>query len=77
MRPGETLPTVEIKMKEIKLTKTVAEPKSVRKLLNEKSYMPSNWNIIPSGVNQVIATNIETGEVIEGTVAEFNEIIRG
>lgn len=38
---------------------------------------PSNWNVLPVEENDICTfTNTVTGRVVEGTVADFNELLQ-
>ena len=39
--------------------------------------IPCNWNFVPLDDDQVFATNTQTGSTFEGTMDEFNDVLRG
>lgn len=74
----------EVKQPEIKQPDVVIQPApremDTSKLkgtsLTNQESVPSNWEIKPKGQG-IIATNMYTGKVFEGTQKEFSKMLRG
>ena len=54
-----------------------SKPKQeVAVLRMSKERIPSNWNIVPLEGDLIMATAISTGDVFEGTIQEFNAMLK-
>ena len=65
----ETPPAVEQKVDTAKLA--AAPP------VHNSERQPASWNLTPAGEAAITATNTITGRVFEGTISEFNKMLKG
>jgi hypothetical protein len=42
-----------------------------------KDLTPAHWNLVESGDGLVTGTNVKSGETFSGSIAEFNELLKG
>ena len=82
----------EVKAPEVPVTETPVAPEVVQDVKGQdvkgqiqmstawagRDRVPSDWSIVPTeGEDMIEASNSSTGRVFTGTVAEFNQKLRG
>ena len=77
----------EVKAPEALVTETPVAPEVVQDVKGQaqmstawtgRDRVPSDWSIVPTeGEDMIEASNSSTGRVFTGTVAEFNQKLRG
>ena len=61
-----------------KTPKAIASAGQVNDVWSGRDRVPSDWSIVPAeGEDMIEASNSSTGRVFIGTVAEFNQKLRG
>lgn len=61
----------------VKIEDKPVEVAIVKQQLLNSELIPSNWSIKPDKDDKIEATNLNTGRVFNGTVAEFNQFLKG
>lgn len=64
-------------MADIKVTQKEEKPVVVEAKVSYKDLTPANWTLVSEGEDLVSGVNLKSGETFLGTIAEFNEILKG
>ena len=71
-------PTVDSPVPAVEVPPTPGPSPTVVNVRSGPNYVPSNWHIRPAeGEDMIEAVNTVTGQRFEGSIAEFNENLRG
>ena len=71
-------PEIKSEAKAPEATQGIRDQAQMSTAWTGRDRVPSDWNIVPAeGEDMIEASNSSTGRVFAGTVAEFNQKLRG